>query len=71
MTLPTLRTTAERVSQFPLTLWAVFFLILTGRGAGLEQITAEECEEVLGFLYDLSRTAPFGIKTTEAHTIAG
>ncbi len=44
VTLPTLRTMAERVSQFPLTLWAVFFLILTGRGAGLEQITAEECE---------------------------
>lgn len=66
VTLPTLRAMAERVAQFPLTLWAVFFLIQTGRGADLEQITAEECEEVLGFLYDLSRTAPFGIKTTEA-----
>src|SRR5262249_18172734 len=65
-TLPTLEAMAERVARFPLTLWAVFFLVQTGRGASLEQITAEECEEVLGFLYELSRTAPFGIKTTEA-----
>jgi hypothetical protein len=42
----------------PLTLWALFFLIQTGRGAGLEQITADECERVLNYLYDLSLTAP-------------
>jgi len=44
----------------------LFFLIQTGRGAGLEPITADECERVLNDLYDLSLTAPFGIKTTEA-----
>jgi AdoMet-dependent heme synthase len=65
-TLPTLRAVGARVAGFPLTLWAVFFLVQTGRGASLEQISAMECEEVLGFLYELSRTAPFGIKTTEA-----
>ena len=42
------------------------FLIKTGRGANLEQISAEECERVLNYLYDLSLTSPFGIKTTEA-----
>jgi radical SAM protein with 4Fe4S-binding SPASM domain len=64
-TLPTLKAMAARVSELPLTLWAVFFLIQTGRGAGLEQITAQECEGVLEFLDDLSRRAPFGVKTTE------
>jgi radical SAM protein len=66
LTLPSLQRMAERVAEFPLALWAVFFLIQTGRGASLEQITADECEDVLQFLYDLSLTAPFGIKTTEA-----
>ena len=65
-TLPGLAAMAARVSEFPLTLWAVFFLVQMGRGASLEQITAEECERVLGFLDDLSRRVPFGIKTTEA-----
>lgn len=66
MTLPHLEAMAARVAEFPLALWALFFLIRTGRGATLEQITAEECERVLHYLYDLSLTAPFGIKTTEA-----
>jgi radical SAM protein len=66
MTLPTLRAMADRVGQFPLSLWAVFFLIQTGRGASLDQISADECEEVLQWLHELSRQVPFGIKTTEA-----
>jgi len=66
MTLPYLETMAGRVAQWPITLWALFFLIQTGRGSSLEQITAEECERVLNFLYDLSLTSSFGIKTTEA-----
>jgi radical SAM protein with 4Fe4S-binding SPASM domain len=57
---------AARVAELPLTLWAVFFLVQTGRGKDLEQITAEECEEALAFLDGLSRRVPFGIKTTEA-----
>jgi radical SAM protein len=66
MTLPYLEAMADRVAQFPLTLWALFFLIRTGRGASLDQITADECERVLNYLYDLSLISPFGIKTTEA-----
>ena len=57
---------ARRVREFPIALWAVFFLVRTGRGASLEQVTADECEDVLTYLYNLSLTAPFGIKTTEA-----
>jgi radical SAM protein len=65
-TLPHLAATAARVAEWPLALWAVFFLVQTGRGAELDQITAAECEAVLHFLYDLSRRVPFGVKTTEA-----
>src|SRR5215510_11640607 len=66
LTLPYLEAMAQRMSELPVTLWALFFLIQTGRGTSLEPITADECERVLNFLYDLSLTAPFGIKTTEA-----
>jgi radical SAM protein len=66
MTLPTLERMAARMADLPIALWALFFLVRTGRGASLEQVTAEECERVLNYLYDLSLTAPFGIKTTEA-----
>jgi AdoMet-dependent heme synthase len=65
-TLPHFEAMAGRVAEFPLTLWALFFLIQTGRGISLEQITDAECERVLNRLYDLSLTSPFGIKTTEA-----
>jgi radical SAM protein len=66
LTLPYLDAMARRIAEMPVTLWALFFLIQTGRGAGLEQISADESERVLNFLYDLSLTSPFGIKTTEA-----
>jgi len=66
MTRAHLERLADRVAEFPLTLWALFFLIQTGRGSSLEQVTAEECEEILNYLYELSLRVPFGIKTTEA-----
>ena len=66
LTLPHFPAMVRRVSQLPLALWAVFFLIKTGRGAALDQIDARECENVLERLDELSQTAPFGIKTTEA-----
>ena len=66
VTLPYLESMAMRVSELPVALWALFFLIQTGRGVGVEQISAADCERVLNYLYALSLTAPFGIKTTEA-----
>ena len=66
LTYPFLDTMARRVREFPIALWAVFFLVRTGRGASLDQVTAEQCERALDYLYNLSLTAPFGIKTTEA-----
>ncbi len=66
LTLPYLEGMATRVAELRVTLWALFFLIQTGRGASLDQISADECERVLNYLFDLSLTSPFGIKTTEA-----
>ena len=66
LTLPYLERMAALMGELPVTLWAVFFLVQTGRGAALDQVSPEEAERVLEFLYDLSLTAPFGIKTTEA-----
>jgi radical SAM protein len=66
ITYPHLEGMIERVRELPIALWAVFFLIATGRGAALEQIDAEECERVLQVLFDLAPAVPFGIKTTEA-----
>jgi radical SAM protein with 4Fe4S-binding SPASM domain len=65
-TLATLWTMASRVAEWPLALWAVFFLVQTGRGTSVGQITAEECEEVLKRLDVFSRTVSFPVKTTEA-----
>jgi AdoMet-dependent heme synthase len=47
-------------------LWSVFFLVATGRASASQDISAEGYEEVFRFLCDLSKTAPFDIKTTEA-----
>ncbi len=45
--------------------WSVFFLVPVGRGAALPQLTAEECDDVLHFLYDVGAALP--VKTTEGH----
>ena len=66
ITYPHLDAMIARVRELPIALWAVFFLIATGRGAALDQIDADECERVLHVLHDLAPTVPFGIKTTEA-----
>ncbi len=46
--------------------WSVFFLVPVGRGARLAMLTAEEHEEVLGWLCELTDSAPFDIKATAA-----
>ncbi|HET8945701.1 MAG TPA: TIGR04053 family radical SAM/SPASM domain-containing protein [Candidatus Polarisedimenticolia bacterium] len=45
--------------------WTLFLLVPTGRATDDQQITPAECERVFEWLYDLSLTAPFRIKTTE------
>jgi AdoMet-dependent heme synthase len=49
-----------------ITLWSVFFLVPTGRGKLNDLLNAEEFELLFAKIYNLSKTAGFDIKTTEA-----
>lgn len=49
-----------------ITLWSVFFLVPTGRAAANDVASADEFESVFNRMYDLSKTAPFDIKSTAA-----
>ena len=46
--------------------WSLFFLIAVGRGKVLEEVSPTRGEEIMNWVYDLARVAPFAIKTTEA-----
>lgn len=46
--------------------WSLFFLVPTGRAQASNMISAEEHERVFNWLYDLSKNAPFDIKSTAA-----
>jgi len=57
---------AEIAREVGTKMWSLFFLIVTGRAESGDDLLAEEYERVFEFMFDLSKTAPFGIKTTEA-----
>ncbi len=44
--------------------WSVFFLVQTGRGRDLDLITAQEADDLMGFLYEAGKH--MAVKTTEA-----
>ena len=46
--------------------WSLFFLVPTGRAQAANMISPEEHEHVFNWLYDLSKNAPFDIKSTAA-----
>lgn len=46
--------------------WSLFFLVPTGRAQASNMISPEEHERVFNWLYDLSKNAPFDIKSTAA-----
>lgn len=46
--------------------WSLFFLVPTGRAQASNMISPEEHEHVFNWLYDLSKNAPFDIKSTAA-----
>jgi AdoMet-dependent heme synthase len=54
------------MEQLRITLWSVFFLVPTGRGKLDDLLSANEFEGVFEKLHQLSKTATFDIKTTEA-----
>jgi AdoMet-dependent heme synthase len=57
---------AEIAREVGTKMWSLFFLIVTGRAEGGDDLEADEYEKVFEFMYELSKTAPYGIKTTEA-----
>ncbi len=64
--LPALYTT---MTGLGITRWALFFLIGTGRGQGLAEVTPKQSERLLNWVWGLAEApaTPFAIKTTEAH----
>jgi radical SAM protein with 4Fe4S-binding SPASM domain len=57
---------ADRVADLGAVMWEVFFLVPTGRGADLEELSPAAAESVLGWLYEHSDEAPYRVVTVEA-----
>jgi radical SAM protein with 4Fe4S-binding SPASM domain len=57
---------ATLVARYGAVMWSLFFLVPTGRGRTEDMISAEEHEQVFNWLYDLSRSTPFDVRTTAA-----
>jgi radical SAM protein len=57
---------AELAKEVRTRMWSLFFLIVTGRALENDDLQAAEYEKVFEFMYELSKTAGFGVKTTEA-----
>jgi AdoMet-dependent heme synthase len=57
------------VRTWGITRWALFFLIATGRGEGLAEVTPAQSEQLLNWVGEIARdpATPFVVKTTEAH----
>jgi len=55
----------KRVREQGVMTWSVFFLVPTGRGLVEDEITPDEYEDVMNWLYDASRY--IRVKTTEGH----
>lgn len=61
----------ELLSGFGIERWALFFLIATGRGSELEDISPDEAEAALTWLCTVSESPErhFAVKATEAHQV--
>jgi AdoMet-dependent heme synthase len=57
---------AKLVGELKAVMWYIFLLVPTGRGQLDACISPAEHEKVFRWLYDLSKTAPYDIKTTAA-----
>ncbi|CEG27003.1 radical SAM protein [Bacillus sp. B-jedd] len=57
---------AKLVGELKAVMWYIFLLVPTGRGQEDKCITPAEHEKVFRWLYQLSKTAPYDIKTTAA-----
>lgn len=57
---------ADLIAGFGALMWNVFFLVPTGRGKEDDMISPQEHEDTFHWMYDLSKTAPFDVRTTAA-----
>lgn len=57
---------AKLVAELKAVMWYIFLLVPTGRGQIDDCLTPTEHEKVFLWLYELSKTAPYDIKTTAA-----
>ena len=53
-------------TSFPVMRWSLFMLISVGRGKALNEVSPEEGERIMRWVFDLSMHSPFQVKTTEA-----
>ncbi len=56
----------ELLRPYGVTRWSLFFLISVGRGRVLEALAPEAAEQLMAWIYETSRRAPFTVATTEA-----
>ncbi len=56
----------EFLSTLKIMRWSLFFLIAVGRGRVLQEVSPEQGEALMHWIYDISGAAPFALKTTEA-----
>ena len=65
-TLPDLPAVYELMLGLGIMRWSLFYLITVGRGSGMTEVSPGDSERLNHWLFDLSKTSPFAIKTTEA-----
>jgi radical SAM protein len=56
----------ELLKEFDIARWSLFFLISVGRGKVLQQMDDAQVIELMTWIYETARTAPFVVATTEA-----
>lgn len=57
---------ADLVEELGAAMWEVFFLVPIGRGTELDQLSPDESVDVMEFLYERQKGAPFRTITVEA-----
>ncbi|APE94601.1 radical SAM protein [Halodesulfurarchaeum formicicum] len=57
---------ADLVEELGAAMWEVFFLVPIGRGTELDQLEPEATRDVMEFLYERQKSAPFRTITVEA-----
>jgi AdoMet-dependent heme synthase len=64
--LATLGHIAEQAGEVHAKMWSLFFPVTSCAGMEQDDLTAQEYEKVFEFLFEISKVAPFEVKTVEA-----